>query len=324
MNAGHDVYLQPMHVDAPLPFDVARLLTRRLEAPFDVLIHHTDPAQLELTPEVRRAARITVAWTMWESSTLDNLKCRRLLPKRLKSYDLILGYDAVTTEAFRPYVRTAKLETLQGGFWPEDWKYVERNWFGDRFGFCMVGQLHERKDPFVAIQAFQELKTELPDEFEPAELHLKTNLPTLHPAMEQWIPKLRIHYATWPQDVLYEFYAKQHVLLAPSRGEGKNLPALEFQSMGGAVIATNWGGHTGWLDPSFAYPLRYTLAPIGGAFPQCFQARADKDHLKELMLHVFRNRAEVHRKGDLASDIIPSSMNWNSVINRLGDKINSL
>src|SRR6266566_7901501 len=153
MNAGHDVYIQPMHVDAPLPFDVARLLTRRLVAPFDVLLHHTDPGQLMLTPEARRAAKVTVAWTMWETSTLDNLKNRRLLPKKLKSYDLILGYDSVCAEAFRPYVRTSKLEILQGGFWPEDWKYVERNWFSDRFGFCMVGQLHERKDPFAAIQA---------------------------------------------------------------------------------------------------------------------------------------------------------------------------
>jgi len=313
-----------MHVDAPLPFDVARLLTKRLVAPFDVLLHHTDPGQLMLSPEARRAAKITVAWTMWETSSLDNLKNRRLLPKKLKSYDLILGYDSVCIEALRPYVRTSKLGILQGGFWPDDWKYVERNWFSDRFGFMMCGQLHERKDPFASIQAFQELKTELPVEFELAELHLKNSLPTLHPAMEQWIPKLRVHYDIWPQDVLYKFYAKQHVLLAPSRGEGKNLPALEFQSTGGAVIATNWGGMTGWLDSSFAYPLNYTMAPIDGGHLQCFQARADKDHLKELMLRAFRNRAEVRDKAELASRVIPMSMNWDSVISRLEDKIKSL
>lgn len=699
VNAGHDVYVQPEHVDAPLPADVAYLLTKRLEAPFDVLLHHTDPGQFGLSPEARQAATKTVGWSMWESSTLDNLKNRRLLPKKMATYDMILGYDQVAVDAFRPYVRKSKLEVLQGGFWSEEWKPVERDWFSDRFGFaqpltakvltpigwrlmgdlvvgdqvmspsgdiqkveaitprgkqqvyeiefkdgsvarstgdhlwkakhcrdsefgvyslsqilarglrdrsthawevpvvepmdleeidlpvdpyllglllgdgwlgssnqgptlvtvdaelsaacvrladspvrvrqeghysrvvfaaetvetvavcrypavkhstkivarglcgshynkvsesdrhlyaptrqetslktalqslglwavrgsdkfvpevylrgsyeqrlrllrglmdsdgtytkragsfvnrsenlvkavaelvrslggsarvchyaqnkaewsvsvntsvnpfalkrkarqwhlgslgrtrryrktikairlvnvedvqcitvtnadglyvtddytvthnCMVGQLHERKDPFAAIQAFQELKTELPEEFEQAELHLKNNLPTLHPAMENWIPKLRVHYAIWPQDILYKFYGKQHVLLAPSRGEGKNLPALEFQATGGAVIATNWGGHVGWLDPSFAYPLNYSMAPVDNGHPNCLQARADKDHLKELMLHVYRNRAEVKRKGELASSVISRSMNWDAVIERLGHKVSEL
>lgn len=324
-NAGHDVYVQPEHVDAPLPFDVARLLTKRLVAPFDVLLHHTSPGQLGLAAEARAAAKVRIAWTMWESTSLTpQMKNVRLLPKKLKSYDLILGYDTVSVEALQPYVRTSQLDVLQGGFWPEEWKPVERNWFSDRFGFAMCGQLHARKDPWVAIQAFQELKTELPEEFDKAELHLKTNQPNFHPAMEECIPKLRVHYDVWPQDVLYQFYGKQHVLLAPSRGEGKNLPALEFQSTGGAVIATNWGGHTGWLNPSFAYPLNYTLVPVDGGHPNCLQARADKDHLKELMLHVFRNRAEVQRKGALASSVIPASMSWDHVISCLTDKINSL
>ena len=46
MRSGADVYLQPTHVDAPLPEDIAMLLTKRLVAPFDLMIHHVDPAQL--------------------------------------------------------------------------------------------------------------------------------------------------------------------------------------------------------------------------------------------------------------------------------------
>jgi glycosyltransferase involved in cell wall biosynthesis len=318
----HDVFLHPTHVDPPLPADIAQLLTRRLEAPFDVLLHHTDPGQLGLSEQARRAAKTTIAWTMWESSSLDNLRGKSSLKRRLRDYDLVLGYDAVTTEAFRPYLPRqgmSRLATLQGGFWPEDWKPVARDWFSVRFGFLMHGQLHERKDPFVAVQAFQELKTELPEEFAGAELHLHTTLPGLHPAMEECIPKLRIYYETWTVDTLREFYGKQHVLLAPSRGEGKHLPSLEFQSTGGAVIATHWGGMASWLDPSFAYPLHYTMAPIDGGHPRCLQARADKDHLKQLMLHVYRNRAEVKAKGELGSRVIPISMSWDSVIARLFD-----
>lgn len=326
MRSGADVYLQPTHVDAPLPEDVLSLLGKRLEAPFDLMIHHVDPMQFGIRPEERRASKITIGWTMWEYSSFANLKGRSYLAKAIKNYDLILGYDQVTVDCFKPYTgktNSPKLSVLQGGFLPENWPKVERDWFSNRFGFAMCGVLSERKDPFVTIMAFKELKEEYPEEFEPAELHLKTTAPGLHSAMEQWVPKLRVHYDSWPEDVLKQFYSMQHVLCAPSRGEGKNMPALEFQSMGGAVIATNWGGHTGWLSSEYAYPLDYKLMPLDDN-PKVMNARADKDHMKQLMLHTFRNRAEVKRKADLAAQIIPEMMSWDSVVKKLYDKIAQL
>lgn len=325
IRSGADVYLQPTHVDAPLPPDVLSLLSKRLEAPFDLMIHHVDPGQFGILPEERRACKVTIGWTMWEYTSLDNLKGRSKLRRALKNYDLILGYDEVTKQCFDPYVNKLKTSTgvLQGGFLPENWPKVERDWFGNRFGFAMCGVLSERKDPFVTIMAFKELKEEYPEEFEPAELHLKTTAPGLHSAMEQWVPKLRVHYDSWPEDVLKEFYSMQHVLCAPSRGEGKNMPALEFQSTGGAVIATNWGGHTGWLSPEYAYPLNYKLMPLDDN-PKVSNARADKDHMKALMLETSRNRAETKRKADLAAEVIPQMMSWDSVVSRLFDKVAQL
>jgi glycosyltransferase involved in cell wall biosynthesis len=324
IRSGADVYLQPTHMDAPLPEDVAYLMTKRLVAPFDLMIHHVDPAQLGLLDEERRASKVTVAWTMWEYNSLNNLKGRSKLRKSLKNYDLVLGYDPVTANCFKPYLgKNTVTGVLQGGYLPENWEKVERDWFSNRFGFCMTGMLSERKDPFVTIMAFKELKEEYPEEFEPAELHLKTMVPGLHSAMEQWVPKLRVHYDSWPEDVLRQFYASQHVLCAPSRGEGKNMPALEFQSMGGAVIATNWGGHTGWLSSEYAYPLEYKLMPLDD-FSTVENARASKDHMKALMLHTFRNRAEVKKKADLAAEIIPQMMSWETKVNQLYRKVAEL
>ena len=324
IRSGADVYLQPTHVDAPLPPDVLALLGKRLVAPFDLMIHHVDPMQMGLLPEERRASAVTVGWTMWEYSSFGNMKGRSKLRNSLRNYDLILGYDSVSADCFKPYLsKNNALGIVQGGFLPENWPKVERDWFSKRFGFCMTGMLNERKDPFVTIMAFKELKEEHPEEFEPAELHLKTMAPGLHSAMEQWVPKLRVHYASWPESTLKEFYSMQHVLCAPSRGEGKNMPALEFQSMGGAVIATNWGGHTGWLSPEYAYPLDYKLMPLDDN-PNVFNARADKDHMKALMLHTFRNRAEVKKKADLAAEIIPQTMSWDSVVQRLYAKVAEL
>lgn len=325
MRWGADVYLAPSTVQAPLPKDVAKLLTKKLEAPFDLIIDHHDPAQLEGSLERKEASSVFVGWTMWEYSNFGNLPGRTKLRKNLKNFDALIGYDPVSSDCLREYARKDQpVLTVQGGYWPEDWPVSdERDWYekasdgSTRFGFCMVGQLHMRKDPFVAIQAFQELKNDPDVEFEGAELHLKTNVPGLHSAMENVIPKLKIHYANWPNEILKKFYSAQHVLLAPSRGEGKNMPALEMQSTGGAVIATNWGGHTQWLSSEYAYPLDYDLAPVDPEHPGTLNARASIEHMKALMLHAYQNREEVRRKGEIASKIIPQMCSWDAVIERL-------
>lgn len=331
INMGADVYIHPDIAEPPLPQDIADLFTKKLVAPFDLTIHHVDPGRLEITRETRHASDVAIAWSMWEYSSFDNLKQKRTLRSRLKPYDALIGYDQVTAECFKPYMRKPTknipvqgLGIVQGGFEPGRWPTVERDWFSERFGFIMLGQLHERKDPFVAIQAFQELKEEFP-EFAPAELHLKTNVGGLHPLMEEWCPGLKIHYATWSEDTVRDFYAANHVLLSPSRGEGKNMPALEFQSTGGAVIATNWAGHQQWLNPEYSYPLDYVLRPVSGQWGEkCMNARASKEHLKELMLHVFRNRAEVKRKGELAAQSISAQCSWDTVIHRLFQQLRTV
>lgn len=316
--AGCDVYLDATTVQAPLPMDVAELFTKRLKAPFDLLIHHVDPGQLGITEGARKNATVTVAWTMWEMSSLDNMNGRSKLKKALKGYDLVVGYDNVSTGALAPYV-TTNAATVQGGYWPQRWKQVQRDWNAKTLQFCMVGALGPRKNPFVAVEAFRELREEHP-ELDIA-LNLKTVSPGLHSKMNDWIPGLRVFYETWPEDVLRDFYASQHVLISCSRGEGKDMPALEFLSTGGTVIATNWGGHTQWLSPSIGFPLNYTLAPQACDTPGCLWAEADKDHLKALMLHAATHRDELARKGDLAASLIPGMCSWPKALDRLMERV---
>lgn len=324
LRLGVDVSFQPMEVQPPLPRHLAALLTRPLEAPFDLTIQHAPPGQMRFSEAANRSTGLSVAWSMWEFTSLDNMddRDRKTLAERIKDFDVFLGYDAVSMRAFEPYLGDkTKRAKLQGGFAPEKIRPVSRDWFSDTFRFCMVGQLHDRKDPFTAIQAFRSLKERYPKEFEGAELHLKTSVPGLPPQMEQWVPKLKIHYATWPTELLYDFYAGCHVLLAPSRGEGKNLPALEFQTQGGAVIATDWGGHVEWLNPEYSYPLKCEEMPVEPSLPECKSARALQEHLEELMMHVYRNRAEVKQKAELASRTIPAMCSWDSVVGRMFDTL---
>lgn len=321
VQAGVDVYLDPAAVQPPLPPEVAELFCKRLEAPFDLLLHHWDPPNLGITDSARRNSSITVAHTMWEMTTLDNCDGRSGLRKRLKQYDLVVGYDQVTTTALDPYVST-NAGTVQGGYWPRKWPQQHRNWHAKTLRFCMVGALGPRKDPFVAIEAFRELREEQPDL--DIELHVKTVTPGLHSKMQDLVPGLKIYYDVWDERTMLAFYASNHVLIAPSRGEGKNLPALEMLSSGGTVIGTNWGGHTQWLSSAYAYPLDYELEPLLKSRPQCQWAKASKDHLKQVMLHCYHNRSELERKGDLGASVIPSMCSWPKAIDRLMDKVGEL
>lgn len=335
---GADVYLEPTHVAAPLPPDVAALLTKPVQGPFDLAIVHVDPDALAASEPVRANSKVVVGWTMWEYSSLDNLAgawdvlkepptVAEHFKKSLENFDVIVGYDKNTTEAFAPYFDGPRI-TVQGGFWPEDWPEMERDWNTKEFYFFMIGVLSERKDPFVTIGAFRDARDQDPEFRRWARLSLKTTSPGLHSKMEDLFREadpetgeeytsLRIFYDIWSPEVIREFYSVQHVLVAPSRGEGKNMPALEFMSSGGTVIATNWGGHTGWLNSDYSYPLDYRLAPSSKEYPTALNARADQEHLTRLMLHCFHNRAEVRVKAERAAQIIPGMCSWDVVLERL-------
>lgn len=311
---GWDVYLQPLSVQPPIPPEVAALLCKDPKAPFDLILYHADPESIELTKAGQRAARWTVAWTMWEFPNFDHAPktAEQLAEGSLDTFDLVLGYDAVTLEALEPYVK-GRTAQLQGGYWSDELPHIERDWSGT-FRFGMVGQLHDRKNPFAAIRAFAALKEKHGDDFD-AELHLKTNIRTLHPGIEERYPGVKIHYAQWSRSRLLDFYATLHCLVAPSRGEGKNLPALEAMTTGIPVIATAWGGHAVWLSEQWAYPLDYTIEKRGDVT----SATADEEHLAELMWRAYSDRGEAKRKGDLAARTIPAMCDWTAVTRRFMD-----
>lgn len=314
---GYDVKLWPVSVTPPIPREVAMLLTEEIEPIYDVAISHESPPVIETTSAVRNLSDRTIAWTMWEWSLFKH-PARRTLRRRLEQFDVLLSYDEVTRDALAPFVPdSVDHRVLQGGFWSEDWPFVaDRDW-GGTFRFVMVGQLHQRKDPFAAIEAFVRLKREHGDAFD-AELHLKTNVVGLSPHMEEAYDGVHIHDKWWSTDRLKKLYASSHCYLAPSKGEGKNLPALEAQATGIPVIATNVGGHLGWLSSEYGYVCPWT--PEQTEWGQW--ALADRGALTELMWHVYQNRDEARRKGEIAARTIPAMCDWTKVIGRLMDVVN--
>ena len=310
------MHLGPTAVEPPLPQHVVDLMTKKADPPFDLVISHVDPGMLNLGEGTSRVSAVSVGWTMWESSTFDNLPAKDELRDNLKNFDVLVGYDKITSNSLAQHF-DGPVVTVQGGYDPEEWVYHERDWHSEDFYFSMIGVLSPRKNPFAAIQAFSELRLEHEDFEKHARLMLKTTSPGLHSRMEDVYPGLRIFYDVWDTDTVKEFYRNTHVLLAPSLGEGKNMPCLEFQSTGGPVIATNWGGMAEWLDSSFAYPIDYELGPAVPPAPGAQQAHVKIESLKAHMLQAFRNRNEAREKGFQASLIIPQIRSWDSVIDRL-------
>lgn len=334
---GCEVYAQPQWLDTPIPRDLMHVFGRELKAPFDLLINHWDPEHLTVTREARQMSRVAVAWTMWEfaggpgkdgkgvSGLVPHGRGRSTLRSRLQWYDLVLGYDEVSLTAIQPYIpKHVHSGVLQGGFDSGEWKEAERDWHGDRFGFIMHGALNDRKAPWTTIQAFNELKFEKP-EFEGATLALHTNMPgKVFPELNEPFKaqKIRVFIEAFDKPTLDDFYAAGHCLLAPSRGEGKNLPALEMMATGGVVAATNFGGHVQWMNGDYAYPLDYTLAPTFEKVPWgAHDARVSIEHLKDVIWHIYTHREEARRKGALAAATIPVMCDWMSVIERLFRRI---
>lgn len=316
--AGYDVTVFPTAVDTPLPPEVAYLFTKPIEPPYDILIHHADPEALNLSQAQQQVAPIRIGWTMWEYLSFGEVRSNLIRPN-LAGYTHFLGYDDPTCHSLSlllPEGREA--EKLIGGYEPDLWRAdtSQRDWSGT-FRFSMVGMLGPRKNPWAAIDAFNLLKERHGDKFD-AELHLKTLSPGLHPKMEEAYPGLKIHYITWPQPMLKEFYLKTHAYVACSWGEGKNLPAIESATTGVAVLGTNYGGHQEWLREDWGYPLEFEW---GEHEPGLISARVQSDYLAEKMWHVYNNRDEAQRKGEVASRTLPAMLSWDSVIERLSAKI---
>ncbi len=58
---------------------------------------------------------------------------------------------------------------------------------------------------------------------------------------------------------LLDLYESSHAFLAPSRGDGTNLPALEAMAMKLPVLAPAIGGMKDFIKPSMAIPLEFEL-----------------------------------------------------------------
>jgi glycosyltransferase involved in cell wall biosynthesis len=117
-----------------------------------------------------------------------------------------------------------------------------------------------------------------------------------------------------PYEQLASLYCSADCFVSTSRGEGWGMPLLEAMACGLPAIATDWSGHTAFLDPADTYPLRVRAlvpAPRTCAYYDGFRwAEPDEEHLASLLRHVYEHRDEARERGLRASARVRAQFTW--------------
>jgi hypothetical protein len=118
-----------------------------------------------------------------------------------------------------------------------------------------------------------------------------------------------------------DLYAKSHVMVFPSSGEGFGLPPREFAATGGVSLATNWGGTADDIQ-QWGIPLPCTLTDAWSDKPEWFGklgqwADIDIDILAEQMRHIADHYQHYVDFGVRAAGFVRSHYRWQTFANRV-------
>lgn len=325
---GVDVVPWPDNIMPGLPREFTDLLTRSAKGPFDVALQFAPPFDVK-PAHFASFGRVAVGWSMWEKTPLirkdmvghgwsSPMTRRHWWSRNPRSkaqkkdwLDLMVVTCHDNVAAFQNLDDGLPYTVVPNGIDPERYPVMDRP--RDRqFTFASIGMLAGRKDPFATLQAWRIAKEKDPA-FD-ARLILKTGTTGLHPKLADLYPDTEIITTMWEPKRVVEFYGEVDCLVSSSRGEGNNKPAMEFMATGGPVMATNWSGHRNWLHPDTGYPLPGVLVENSDGVSDF---RVDVEVMADTFLHVWRNRAEARRKGDLAAREIRSRLSWEVVLAKL-------
>lgn len=291
--------------------------TRPLRKANNVLIYHYAPHTLNFSKARKVFDRIIIN-TVWETSRIP----RRWVGP-LNKADAVLVPTRHNKRAMLDSGVKSPIYIVPHG--------VNARYFSPRgkrrspFTFVSVFGFQHRKNPEALLRAYWE-------EFSPADrvrLIIKTNGYARH-ENRKWIEsrikaykaRLALSKNTAPVKLLTgrlsrqavrRLYAKGHVFVLPTRGEGVGLPFLEAMASGIPVIATGWGGQMDFLHPRNSYLVRYRLqtpitsmnsrSSISRQFRSLFAekgqlwAEPDLLSLRKEMRKAYANRRLCERKG---------------------------
>jgi glycosyltransferase involved in cell wall biosynthesis len=304
---GHDVHLHPVSLRPPIPADIAFLLQKTPIGRMNLFLQHENPEGARLDyPEF---ADYNVMWTMWEFPWWWHDRQFERSQFNANRFDWVTGYDENTVEAMKILsVPTERLLKVQGGFDPTPWRLAEeRDWTSSPLKCLMLGETNGRKNPMAAFEAVEQARAKGHN----VTLTIKSSSPTAMKVLEPQHDWLTVDAMNRPQSEIAEIYASHHVLLAPSLGEGKNVPALEFAATGGVVIASECSGHKEWMSEDICYSVPLEIIKEHKIL------RVPVASIVDQIVSIDENRRTAMLKGVQAAKTIPAKCSWDAALGNL-------
>lgn len=144
-------------------------------------------------------------------------------------------------------------------------------------------------------------------------------------------PTIYLDFNIYPDSTLAQIYKMCDCFVLPSRGEGFSLPLCEAMSMGMPTIGTKWSGNLDFMNSDNSY-----LVDIDGVGtePRCNWvcqeyvggrfAIPNKDHLRQLMRHVYKNRKDAEEKGMRAREHITNNFSWEVSCKKMYERLKTI
>jgi Predicted glycosyltransferases len=123
-------------------------------------------------------------------------------------------------------------------------------------------------------------------------------------------------------------YKSADCFVLPTRGEGWGMPILEAMACGIPTIATGWSSQLDFINDNNGYLLKTkglidakAKCPYYDGFKW---ADPDEEHLMYLMRHVYENREEAIKKGNIAAEEVAEKWTWEMAAKKIITRLNQI
>ncbi|WP_246018610.1 glycosyltransferase [Saccharothrix australiensis] len=178
---------------------------------------------------------------------------------------------------------------------------------GEPTGFLFAFDFNStagRKNPYGVVTAFQRAfpgRTDVKLVIKSTNAHLHTGAAERLRLMAADDPRITLVERYLSAAGLAELYATSHAYVSLHRGEGFGLTVAEAMARGLAVVATDYGGTSEFLDARVGWPIPHTMTEVGAGWPpyqpNARWAEPDLDAAAAALREIADDPEEAHRRG---------------------------
>lgn len=263
---------------------------------------------------------------------MSMLETTRIPDKWVERYneaDLIHNPSKWGKEIFQNNGVTVPIEIINLGVPDSEIKYYSRE-FSKPFVFLfMAVEINDsRKNVQMLVKAFEETFGDNPE----IELWLKTKTKWNMPIPDG--DNIVIIEGEAGKEYMKELWESAHCFVFSTRSEGFGLPPVEAMATGCPTIVTDYSSMKEFVNKEYCYPLNidgmetinqetsndanlfnYPVHTFGKDIGKW--SIPSKEHLKELMIHVYENYDEALEKGKRAYDVVKEKWPYSKTVDNV-------